>query len=97
MRGRAVWLVPLAALLAGILVVEYQQFRVLREIVHAMAVTQTKTVSAKGRHVESFVSGGDTWYVVTTQGEFDPNETDTHFNRRHLAEIQQAWIDHPRD
>lgn len=97
MNAKTAWFAALVALLLGLLIVEYQQFRVLKEIVSAMAVTTTPTSASTGVLVHSFRSDGVTYYVVTTKGELDPSETTLHWERRHLDDIQAAWQEHTPD
>jgi hypothetical protein len=84
-------------MIAGVFFMEYQQVRLLERMANAMALTTTPTSPDSGKLVESFKSGGVTYYVVTTKGEEDPNETTLHWERRHLDQIAAAWQEHTPD
>jgi len=84
-------------MIAGVFFVQYQQVRLLERIANAMAITTTPTTAENGKLVHSFKSGGVTYYVVTTKGEEDPNETTIHWERRHVDQIMAAWVEHTPD
>ena len=97
MTKQAAWRLFLTALVVGLFFVQYQQVRLLERIASAMSVTTTPTSAEEGKLVHSFKSGGTTYYVVTIKGEEDPNETKTHWERRHLDQIAAAWGEHVPD
>lgn len=88
MTKTAAWLAALAVLLAGILAVQVQQYRALKEVALSMADVPANSLQTSWR------SGGETVTVKTKRGV---GETDAAFLVRHTKEVVANLETHPID
>jgi hypothetical protein len=80
----------LAVLVACVLLVQYQQFRVMER----MASHMVDPIQDANQLVHSWISGGQKHTVTTTREE---GESKSHWQRRHLDEIEAGWQQFPPD
>lgn len=90
---RIAWSSALAVLVACVLVVQYQQYRVMER----MATHMVEPAQEPNQLVHTWLSGGSVHTVTTTRGEFDASETKEQWKRRHLDAIQTGWQQFPPD
>jgi len=82
------WMIVLVALLAGMCVLQYQHLLTLKQVAHAMEVRMQPTNVL--RH--TYYSNGVLITVDTTR---ETGESLSHWQRRHIDEIEKSWQDFP--
>jgi len=87
---RAAWSVSLTILVACVLLVQYEQYRVLE----GMAVAMVDPSQEPNELVTTWISGGQHKSHTTTRQE---GETKEHWERRHLDEVAAKWQQFPPD
>lgn len=91
---RLAWSFALTVLVACVLIVQYEQYRVLERMAGNVPTVQPVD---PGVMSASWYSGGQLHVCKVKQGEFDPNETAAECSARFVAKIQSDLVTFPKD